>query len=189
MKRTSAFTLGAVTGSAALIVAVPLLAQFAGAQSSSSSSAPWSKGQRPTPTQACVQAMAGKDAAYLSNIDAFMTAEKAATQAHENALNAAAAITDDTQRKTAVQNADKAFHDAMQTAQQTMQTAEKSAMDALKTACNIPGQSGGKGPGMKGGFGFGPGMMGGERGKGLHKGWNKNGSSSSTSSTSTSTQS
>lgn len=101
------FTLGAVAGIAALALAVPILAQISSAQVSSASTTTSSSPSftRPIPTQQQVTDMAAKDAAYLKNIDAMVTIQKSATQTHEDALTAAASITDDTARQAAVKKA------------------------------------------------------------------------------------
>jgi hypothetical protein len=152
------FTLGALAGVTAVIVAVPILAEFTSAQSSSSTS-PVPK-QRPVPSQACVQALAGSDAAYLANVDTFISAQKSAMQAQESALTAAASVTDSTQRQAAVKKANDDFRAAMKTAMQAQQTAMKTATDAVKSSC-------GNAAGFGGGFGgFGMGIMGGFGGRG-----------------------
>lgn len=114
---------------------------------------------RPAPSQACVQALVEKDTKFLASIDAMTAAHKAAVQAHKDALTAAAALTDDTQRKTAVDAAHQAFREAMK-ATMDAQGDHKAEMEALKAACGDSLGFGhhfggpmirGKGP-MKGGF-------------------------------------
>ncbi|MFA6523169.1 MAG: hypothetical protein WCS85_02270 [Candidatus Peribacteraceae bacterium] len=137
------FTIGAIVGATSLAVAFPLLAQFAGAAESTTQTTP---PERPVQTQACVQALASRDDATLSGIDALIAAQKSATLAHRDALTAAAALTDDTARQEAVQKADEAFRTAMDTARKA-NTAEQTAMEAVKTAC---GDAGFGGRGMMG---------------------------------------
>lgn len=147
------FTYGAVAGISSIALAIPLLAQISSAASTGSSATTTTPGvTRPAPSQACVQALAAKDASFLSTIDAMIAAQKTATQTHEDALTAAAAITDDTQRAAAVKAADQAYRTAMQTAMQTQMTNGKTQMDALKTAC-------GNAEGGMSGLGFGSGPM------------------------------
>ncbi len=138
------FTYGAVAGISSLALAVPFLAQISSAASTGSSvAALTSKAARPAPTQACVVALVAKDDAFLSNVDTMIAAQKTATQTHRNALNAAASITDDTQRQAAVKAADEAFRTAMKTAMDSQMTANKTQMEALKTACGNAGMGGG----------------------------------------------
>lgn len=139
------FSMGAVAGAASLLVAVPLLAQFAGAQSATSSSA---TGARVTPTQACVQAMADLASAHLDEFDNESSSRKAALEKKANALKAAAGIADDTEREAAL----KALHEDRQ-APPTPSDAVTKAMDAVKTACGDTMM-------FRGGFG-GPMMHGG----------------------------
>ncbi len=136
--KLSKFTLGAMAGIATVALAVPFLAQISSAASTGTAA------KRPVPTQQQVTDMAAKDAAFLSNIDALVTVEKSAVQAHQTALTAAAAITDDTQRAAAV----KAANDAERAAIQAAHTANPNLKSAM-----MPFGGGRGGPG-------GPGMMG-----------------------------
>ncbi len=104
------FTLGAVAGMTTLLIAVPLAAQFAGAQSASSALNKMYM-KNGTITQEQVQEMITHTDTMLQNIDAITAAHKSAMQTLKTALTAAAAMTDDTQRAEAV----KAAHDAMRT--------------------------------------------------------------------------
>ncbi len=150
------YIIGAVAGATSLAVAFPLLAQFASAADEGMTMNS-RRADRPAPSQACVHALAEKDGAFLSGVDAMITAHKAAVLAHKDALTAAAAITDDAQRKTAVDLADQTFHDAMEAAHDA-QGDHMAEMEALKTAC---------GTSLGFGHGFGGPMM---RGKGPMKG-------------------
>ncbi len=107
------FTLGAVSGIATVMVAVPLLAQVTGAQEATSStsstvSSIFNKIRAPF-TQETIQEMIDRDTAFLANVDAAVSLQKSAVQTHKDALTGAAAITDETQRQAAVQ----AAHEAM----------------------------------------------------------------------------
>ncbi len=134
------FLLGAVAGVSALIVAVPLIAQFSSAQSASTSAASTS-----APSQACIQALVAKDDAFLANIDAETAARRSAMQAHETALKASAGITDGARRQAAFQQANEALRTAMQNAKQS-ESNEKTARDTVKAACgNLKGMMFGMG--------------------------------------------
>jgi hypothetical protein len=126
------FTTGAIAGATSLAVAVPLLAQMAGAASGDEVFIRDAK-DMPAPSQECVQALAAKDAKELSVIDEHTAAHKAALQAHESALTVAASIADEDERKAAVLAADKAMHEAMKASMETMDP--KADMEALKAAC------------------------------------------------------
>ncbi len=152
------FTLGVITGVSSLALAVPLLAQISSAATGSSTSAP-NVADRPAPSQACVQALSAKDAAFLATIDVRTAAHKTAIQAHKTALDAAAAITDDAARKTAVQKAEEDFHTAMKAGME--QNQDQTVIEAIRAACgNALGIGFGHGP-MGKAFGHGgPGMKG-----------------------------
>jgi hypothetical protein len=115
------FLVGAVSGIVAISVALPVIAQFASAQSSSASSTSatatdfmMKHGPRTPLTQAKVQEMADRDAAFLQNIDAMTAALKTAVEARKTALTAAASITDETARNDAVEKAHDDFRTAME---------------------------------------------------------------------------
>jgi hypothetical protein len=130
------FTLGAISGMTSLAIAVPLIAQVAGAASGSSvSSAASAKPVRTPPTQACVQAIAARDGAELSNADAMMAAHKAVLQAHQKAMEVAADIADETKRLEAVKQADNAMRSSMKAAMDAQPADIKTTMDAVRTAC------------------------------------------------------
>ncbi len=148
------FTLGAVAGISAVALAIPLFAQVAGAASGDGTSlSAVGKSARPAPSQECIQALVAKDDAFLSTVDTMMAAHKQATQTHRNALNAAASITDDTQRDAAVRAANEAFHTSMKDTMDSRKTGAKDQMDAIKTACGDA--MGGRGMFMKGMMGRG----------------------------------
>ncbi len=113
------FLLGAVTGMATLGLAVPTLAQFASAATDTGAAVTagvFSQKIRPAPTQVQIQDMITKENAFLKNIDAFTAILKSAKQAHVTALTAAALITDDTARATAVQKANQDERAALEAA-------------------------------------------------------------------------
>ncbi len=154
------FLIGAVSGISALALGVGTLAQVAGAAtpatgSTASATATTGKfggffAKHGVPTQADVQTMIDHDTAFLANVDAMVSVAKTATQAHKDALTAAAALTDDTAREAALKKANEDFRATM-----------KAAIDAnpaLKDAMPF----GGHGPmGMGGKRGHGGKMMGG----------------------------
>lgn len=144
------FLLGAVAGITSVAIAVPLLAQMSSAASATTTSSTttsttgrsWFGWKHTIPTQQQVTDMAAHDAAFLKNIDAFVTIQKGALEAHEAALTAAAAITDDTARDAAVKKAN-----------QDMRTTIEAAITAnpdLKSAMMFGehGGPGGHGPHM-----------------------------------------
>ncbi|MEI8230418.1 MAG: hypothetical protein WCG83_04760 [Candidatus Peregrinibacteria bacterium] len=139
--KLSKYTIGAVAGIATLAVALPFVSQFTNAAGTGT---PFT---HPILTQVQVQAMVTKDQAFLTNIDAFVTIQKNAVQAHETALTAAAAIADDTQRDAAVKKANTDERAAIQAA--------LTATPAIQSAMMRFGGDRGFGEG-KGG----PGMMG-----------------------------
>ncbi len=127
MTSTRNFTLGAIAGASSLALAVPLLAQFASAQTTSSS-------MRPAPTQACLQAMVTLDDAHLQNFDAMTAKHKQDLMAKRDALAAAASLTDDAQRQAALQK----MHEDMRAMKDTAITppeAITTAMNAVRAAC------------------------------------------------------
>lgn len=147
--KMNTFTIGALAGISALALAVPVIAQISSAQiagtssSTTSTTAPPSF-TRPIPTQQQVTDMAAKDAAFLKNVDAFVSVEKSAIQLHEDALTAAASIADDTQRQAAVLKANTDERTSLQTA--------LTANPDLQSAMIGLGHHG-RGFGWKGGFG------------------------------------
>jgi len=153
------FAIGVITGISTLALAIPILAQVSNAQSvGSSTSAAASTGTGtyarvpPGSTQASVQAMITKDNAFLSNVDAYVSVEKSAVQAHEAALTAAALITDTTQREAAVKAANQAEQTAIKNAVQANTNLKSGMMP-------FGGRGFGGGFGGHGGMGMrGPGM-------------------------------
>ncbi len=112
------FTLGAIAGISALALAVPIIAQVSSAATAAptngttaSAAKPFT---RPIPTQQQVLDMAAKDDAFLNNIDAFISLQKTAIEAHKTALTAAASVADATQRQAAVQKANDDERTAIQ---------------------------------------------------------------------------
>lgn len=142
------FTLGAIVGASSLALAVPLIAQMASAQSASGQS--W--GNKPVPSQACIQALADYEATMLSSFDSLNAQRKTIIQTHHDALVAAAAIVDETQRK-----------DALKTAEQTKRDAMKKLMDGQNASDTITAIKNACGNAMP----FGKGMMG-DMGMGFH---------------------
>lgn len=126
------FTIGAVSGVSALALAFPL---FASAQSAPSAN----DAARPVPSQVCVQALAAQESTMIANMDSMTAARKAAMQAHQTALSAAASITDDAQRQDALKKANEDMRAAMKTGMDANKETVKSGMDAVKTACGNGG--------------------------------------------------
>ncbi len=110
------FALGAASGITALAIGFPLATQFANAQDTSSSAGsatvatdkPAFKARAPF-SQDDVQKLIDRDNQFLLHIDEFVTIQKEAVQNHRIALQAAADITDETERNDAVRTA----HDVM----------------------------------------------------------------------------
>lgn len=176
------FSFGTIIGVSSLIL-VPLLALAA--SSSSTGSGKPSRGERPVPSQACIQAQVAKEDLMLSTMDATAVARRAAIQTRRDAFSAAASIVDDVQRQAAIKKANDDFQTAMKALIETKSTEMKAAMDAVRTAC--AGQAGGKGgkggpefnQGFGGGFGGGR-MMGEQKGmRGRHEGGQKSSETSS----------
>lgn len=153
MKKTS-FTFGAIAGATSLAIALPMVAQLASAATDTNSTN--QAGARPVPTQECVLALAERDTNFLAKIDSMTAAHKAATIAHRDALTAAAAITDDTERQDALKKAQEDFRTAIQTARGSED--HTAGMEALKAACGDSFR-GGFGMSMKGGDRMGGHMM------------------------------
>lgn len=114
------FLLGAVSGVTALAVGFPILAQVAGAQTTTASSQPvmedrWSA-ERPALDADALQEMIDRDQALLDNVDEMVMALKSATQAHKDALTSALSIADEDARADAVRAANEARRSAMEAA-------------------------------------------------------------------------
>ena len=133
MKKT--FALGAAAGMSSLALAVPLLAQLAGAASSDTVSSGAATQAQHVHTRECVEALAAHDDFMLSGMDAMVVAHKAATIAHRDALRAAATITDDEQREAAVKNAHAALRAAIRAAMEG-QGDKTAQMEELHAACD-----------------------------------------------------
>ncbi len=165
---------GPIIGISSLIL-VPLLAQ---ATSSASNASESSTRQRPTPSQACIQAQVAKQDLMLANMDATAAARRAAIQARRDALAAAATIVDDAARQAALKKANEDFRTAMKDLMQSPSAEMQAATDAVRTACG-EGKGGKSGP--KFGEGFGGGRMMGDfhSSRGMHRGWQQSSQSSS----------
>jgi len=143
------FTLGAVTGLGAVALAIPVLATVTSAQSiGSSSSASPTAANKPVPTTQCVSAIAALEGQQISLMDSEEAARKSALQAHVDALNAAASITDDATRQAAIQKANQDLKTAMQTAQQKNQSTLQTYRQAVQTACGTMMHDGSVGGGF-----------------------------------------
>lgn len=122
MKKT--FTLGAVSGMATLMLAVPIFAQISAAEETDGSTPAFGRHfgrhfmmrEQRSLTQEDVQNLVEKDDTFLANIDAFVAIQKSATEARRDALSAAASIEDDTERQEAVRAAQKAYRTAIEEA-------------------------------------------------------------------------
>ena len=116
------FTLGAVSGITALAIGFPIAAQFAGAEEASSDSSRgdvkhalrWEK--RGPLSQDDVQEMIDHDNQVLLHVDAMVAIYKEAIQNHRIALQAAADMTDETERNDAVHAAHEAMREEIRAA-------------------------------------------------------------------------
>lgn len=153
------FTLGAVSGITALAIGFPFAAQHVGARevssmlSAKSTERGFFRGHAPL-SQDEVHEMVNHDNQFLLHIDALVAIQKRAIQNHRIALQAAADIADETERKAAV----NAAHEAMRTEVQTAIKADPELKD-LK----MPFGQKGLHSGPKGGHGKGPKGHGGEK--------------------------
>ncbi|HVW66687.1 MAG TPA: hypothetical protein VHA78_03055 [Candidatus Peribacteraceae bacterium] len=131
------FMLGAVSGLGAVALAIPVLMQVTSAQSvgSSSSSGTTTPATKPIPTTQCISALAALEGQQISLMDGQEAARKSALQAHVDALNAAASITDDTARQAAIQKANQDLRTAMKASVQQNQTSLQTYRQAVQTAC------------------------------------------------------
>jgi hypothetical protein len=121
------FTLGVVSGASSLALAIPLFAQISSAQTAASSVA---NANRPVPTQECLTAMVAMEDYHLEHFDAKTSDHKAQMQAHRDAMNTAAKITDEAARKAALENA----HGEMRTAKGEMRAEPTDEVQALMEA-------------------------------------------------------
>ncbi len=121
------FSLGVVAGMSSLALAVPLLAQVAGAATNETldTTSP------AIPSQECTQAMADLETAHLAIVDEQLATRKASMQAHRDALVAAAQIEDDAQRAEALKTA----HEALRASAPEQNDAVTAAMEAVRAAC------------------------------------------------------
>lgn len=122
------FRLGIITGMSSLVVAVPLLAVGANAQSASSTDT-----TQIVPTQQCVETLASIEQMRLDQFDLMNTKRKEAMQSRLNQLKAAAVISDDTARKDAL----AAIRDSIKDTRDDLEPSDemKTAMEAVKAAC------------------------------------------------------
>ncbi len=132
------FHLGVAASTLGVLVAIPLITQIS--LVSAARNATETAKKMTGPTSACVQALAAKDTAFLSTIDANIALQKTATQAHKDALTAAAALTDDGARTTAFMKAEKEFMTAM--AKIILGGEDKKVAEAIRTACGGEKMSG-----------------------------------------------
>lgn len=108
MKKT--FTLGVLAGMSSLALAVPVVAQVAGAATDDQESSTVTTDKfrvRPEFKQPTLQEMIDNDTKLLATIDSMGATVKTATQAHKAALTAAVSITDVAAQKTAIQKANE----------------------------------------------------------------------------------
>lgn len=142
------FTLGVVAGMSSLALAVPVIAQVAGAASGDEIDVD----SLPIASQECTQAMADMASAHLDVFDQLQSQRKSQMEAHRDALVAAAQITDDEQRAEALKAARK---DMRPDGQMQENETIMAAMEAVRTACGDTL----KFAGGFGGPGFGHGHM------------------------------
>jgi hypothetical protein len=144
------FTLGAASGMSVLSLAVVLLAQTVGAQSSGGTAEATRMADHPTPSQECVTAMADMHESHLANMDTMHEAHKTMMTAYSEGLRDAAEIADDEARAEAI----KKIREDMRTAMEAARPNEENTAlrDALKDACGDTMMlMGHGGPGMMGG--------------------------------------
>lgn len=134
------YTLGVVAGASVIVLAVPFFIQISNAQDS--------ENLRPIPSQACVLAMAAREDAMIATHESLQAARKVAMLAHSAALKAAGAIIDDTQRQSALKNAEETFKAAMEATVKSQENSVKSENEAVKAACGEQGKPRGLGMGM-----------------------------------------
>ena len=101
------FTLGAVTGISAIALAFPVLAQVpAGAATGDDVTVPPPfEMRKPDTSVEGIQSMIDRHQAFLDNVDALVSAQKASVQSLIDDLTAALALTDDDARQEAVRAA------------------------------------------------------------------------------------
>ena len=128
--------LGSVAGLTALAVALPVFAQVSGTSTTDFFT------KRAPLTQESVQEMITRDTNFLANIDAFVSLQKSTVQTHQQALTAAASLTDSTQIEAAV----KAANDASRTAMNEALKANPALKDAMRPMGMGKGPGGHRGP-------------------------------------------
>lgn len=139
------FTAGVATGISSLALAVPLIAQVAGAQDVEFTAA--TGAELPVPTQACAGAMADLEEYHLAHFDKMNEKRKQQMQTRIDALNTIASISDDTQREEAF----KKMHEDMRAAIDDIEQDEEitALTDATREACGDVMMFGGHaGPGF-----------------------------------------
>lgn len=138
------FTAGVATGISSLALAVPLIAQIAGAQNVEFTAA--TEADFPVPTQACAGAMANLEEYHLANFDKMNEKRKQEIQARVDSLNTIASIADDTQREEAF----KKMHEDMRATMGDIEKDEEvtTLMDATREACGDVMMFGHGGPGF-----------------------------------------
>lgn len=128
------FRLGIITGMSSIIIAVPVISQVAGAQSSTASTRTTAS-SHVAPTQACVLAMTTVDELRLKNFDTEMAAHKQQLQTRVSTLKSAAALTDDAAREDALKQMREDMQKSHDTMKDSVNPEIKTAMDAVRKAC------------------------------------------------------
>lgn len=139
------FTAGVATGISSLALAVPLIAQIAGAQDAEFTAA--TATELPVPTQECATSMVNLEEYHLAHFDKMNEKRKQQMQTRIDSLNTIASISDDTQREEAFK---KMHEDMRETMDDIEQDEEITAlMDATREACGDMMMIGGHaGPGF-----------------------------------------
>ncbi len=135
MKKLTRTTVLAGVAGLASVVMIGSTAFANGSSSSSASSVP-------SDPVACSAALTANATVTVPAQDALYAAQKTAAANRVAALKAALLLTDLTQRRTAIKNAEKTYMDALRAAATQYQTATAAANASLKTACR--GLLGGK---------------------------------------------
>lgn len=147
------FSFGVIAGIASLIL-VPLLASAAPKGFTGMRQQP---ADRPVPSQECLLAQVAMHDIMSSHREETQSARQAAMQTFRNAIAAAADIADDTQRQSALQQANDDFRTAMKDLMPADSTEMQAGRQAVQDACGGP--FGHKGMGLSIGGGFGGGRM------------------------------
>ncbi len=135
----------------AMSIAMPAFAQDGSTPPPppASSSESGKKMKKPAPvidTACMVSAVDKRDTAIIGAVDAFSTAVKTALETRRDALKAAWAISDKTQRNAALKAAWAGFQGTWKTASQALRTQKKDAWSAFNAdakQCKQPGAEGG----------------------------------------------